>query len=125
MRNHVVTRKLLPLLAFSSPPANPYASVRRQRGHASDASRAGGAHRPTCDSTRSRVVGRKLSGNTQIPPGPECWGYHLRRLMPSTRRLITLGGAAFVGLAATAILAAPASAHEAVVSGSAVCANDG
>jgi LPXTG-motif cell wall-anchored protein len=57
----------------------------------------------------------KPCGKTRIPPGPEFWGYHLRRFMPSARRLLTLGGAAFVGLAATALLAAPASAHTATV----------
>jgi hypothetical protein len=33
--------------------------------------------------------------------------------MPSARRLLTIGGAAFVGIAATAMFAAPASAHAA------------
>src|SRR3954451_16934978 len=33
--------------------------------------------------------------------------------MPSARRLLTIGGATFVGLAATALFAAPASAHSA------------
>src|SRR3954454_5510018 len=40
-------------------------------------------------------------------------GKHLRRLLPSARRLLTIGGATFVGLAATALFAAPASAHTA------------
>lgn len=41
--------------------------------------------------------------------------------MPSARRLVTLGGAVFVGLAATALFAAPASAHEAGVVGTSDC----
>jgi LPXTG-motif cell wall-anchored protein len=45
--------------------------------------------------------------------------------MPSARRLLTLGGVAFVGLAATALFAAPASAHIAAVSGDSKCASDG
>jgi LPXTG-motif cell wall-anchored protein len=45
----------------------------------------------------------------------------LRRFMPSTRRMTTLAGAAFVGLAASAMLAAPASAHTAALSHDAVC----
>jgi LPXTG-motif cell wall-anchored protein len=67
----------------------------------------------------------KPCGKTRIPPGPEFWGYHLRRFMPSARRLLTLGGVAFVGLAATALFAAPASAHIAAVSGDSKCASDG
>lgn len=63
----------------------------------------------------------KPCGKTRIPPGPEFWGYHLRRFMPSARRLLTLGGAAFVGLAATALFAAPASAHTAELVGKSVC----
>jgi LPXTG-motif cell wall-anchored protein len=43
--------------------------------------------------------------------------------MPSARRLITLGGAAFVGLAATALLATPASAHAAEITGKSECIN--
>jgi LPXTG-motif cell wall-anchored protein len=45
--------------------------------------------------------------------------------MPSARRLLTIGGAAFVGLAATALFAAPASAHSAEISGTSECASDG
>jgi LPXTG-motif cell wall-anchored protein len=45
--------------------------------------------------------------------------------MPSARRLLTLGGAAFVGLAATALFAAPASAHVVDVSGKSDCGSDG
>jgi LPXTG-motif cell wall-anchored protein len=45
--------------------------------------------------------------------------------MPSARRLLTLGGAAFVGLAATALFAAPASAHAVDISGKSDCASDG
>jgi LPXTG-motif cell wall-anchored protein len=45
--------------------------------------------------------------------------------MPSARRLITLGGAAFVGLAATALFAAPASAHTVDINGTSDCASDG
>jgi LPXTG-motif cell wall-anchored protein len=45
--------------------------------------------------------------------------------MPSARRLLTLGGAAFVGLAATALFAAPASAHAVVISGESDCGSDG
>jgi hypothetical protein len=41
--------------------------------------------------------------------------------MPSTRRLFTLAGAAFVGLAASAVLAAPATAHTAELVGRSVC----
>jgi len=41
--------------------------------------------------------------------------------MPSARRLLTLGGAAFVGLAATALFAAPANATSAKVSGTVDC----
>jgi LPXTG-motif cell wall-anchored protein len=67
----------------------------------------------------------KPCGKTRIPPGPEFWGYHLRRFMPSARRLFTLGGAAFVGLAATALFAAPASAHVVDVSGTSECGSDG
>jgi LPXTG-motif cell wall-anchored protein len=43
--------------------------------------------------------------------------------MPSTRRLTTLAGAVFVGVAATALFASPASAHVAEVAGKADCAN--
>jgi len=45
--------------------------------------------------------------------------------MPSTRRLISLGGAAFVGLAASALLIAPASAHTAALSLDHKCADNG
>lgn len=44
--------------------------------------------------------------------------------MPSARRLLTLGGAAFVGLAATALFAAPASAHTAGVTIDQKCDRD-
>ncbi len=43
--------------------------------------------------------------------------------MPSARRLITLGGAAFVGLAAAALLATPASAHAVEITGKSECTN--
>jgi LPXTG-motif cell wall-anchored protein len=66
-----------------------------------------------------------LCGNTAFHPDPIFWGYHLRRFMPSTRRMTTLAGAAFVGIAATAMFAAPASAHAAIVSGTSDCAVDG
>jgi hypothetical protein len=45
--------------------------------------------------------------------------------MPSARRLLTLGGAAFVGLAATALFAAPASAHVVDITGKSDCADNG
>jgi LPXTG-motif cell wall-anchored protein len=45
--------------------------------------------------------------------------------MPSTRRLLTLGGAAFVGLAATALFAAPASAHAAKLTYDVECKANG
>jgi LPXTG-motif cell wall-anchored protein len=45
----------------------------------------------------------------------------LRSLVPSARRLTTLVGAAFVGLAATAMFASPASAHHVDVTGKSDC----
>ncbi|MCW2643187.1 MAG: LPXTG-motif cell wall anchor domain [Dactylosporangium sp.] len=62
-----------------------------------------------------------LCGNTTFHPDPIFWGYHLRRFVPSTRRMSTLAGAAFVGIAATAMFAAPASAWHANVHGTPTC----
>src|SRR5690349_17752904 len=63
----------------------------------------------------------KLEARPVSRPDPSFWGYHLRRPMPSTRRLFTLGGAVALGLAATALFAAPASAHSAALAHDVAC----
>jgi LPXTG-motif cell wall-anchored protein len=67
----------------------------------------------------------RLCGTTTFHPDPSFWGHHLRRFMPSTRRLTTLAGAVFVGVAATAMFAGPASAHTAAVTGKSECETNG
>jgi hypothetical protein len=45
----------------------------------------------------------------------------LKRFYPPVRRVLVLGGAALVGVAAAVALASPASAHHPIVTGNAVC----
>src|SRR6266487_1680483 len=89
------------------------------------APRAGGRKDVRRDIARCRGADSPAVTPESTRPDPSFWGYLLRRFMPSTRRLLTLGGAAVVGLAVTALFAAPASATTASVTGTSVCETNG